>query len=267
VSCARAASRVAQRRQPIGRDAAPNAALARGRIRFEVLGEHAAERGERRLHRGRLGHRPVRPRPTPRPGPLRPVGGLRRRLGGGSPQSISSAAFRLRAPSNVTPAPVSTCRPRDLQRRGRTRQHRPQGAAQQIPRVLDPPRPTRGEESSAPARLPAKPAGRLGQGHRAIEQLPIQVVRDQCARETSPARLRKQRGRRGQIAQHQLPAPVHPRGDHRVASLPGHMLGAPSPWPTAPRERRGAPAADRSPLTRPGRRHRIARRGFARKKT
>jgi hypothetical protein len=54
---------IAQRWEPIGRDPAPNATLARRRIRFQVLGEHAAQRREGGLHGRRLGDRHVRRHP------------------------------------------------------------------------------------------------------------------------------------------------------------------------------------------------------------
>jgi hypothetical protein len=55
--------RIAQRGHPLGRHAPPNAPLAGGRIRFQVLLQHASERRDRRLHGGCVRGRHVQGHP------------------------------------------------------------------------------------------------------------------------------------------------------------------------------------------------------------
>ena len=100
--------RVAQRRHALGGDAAADAALPGGRVRFQVLRQDAAQRAERGLHGRRLRHRHVRRHPRLHAVDLGQQPGERVGLRPGSLQSISKAAFRLVAPSSVTPAPCST---------------------------------------------------------------------------------------------------------------------------------------------------------------
>ena len=134
----------------------------------------------------------------------------------GSPQSMSSAALRLGAPSSVTPAPRSTWS------RGifsvvaahvtTARNARPSRfhVSSTRPRAHQRRRIQRGAQ-----RLPAEAAGLLRQRHRAIEQLLIEVVRDHPLAEFHQRALGERRVRRPQTPQHQLPALVHLRRHHR----------------------------------------------------
>jgi hypothetical protein len=64
----------------------------------------------------------------------------------------------------------------------------------------------------------------LGQRHRAIEQFLIEIVRDHPLAEFHERALGKGRILRPEAPQHQLPAPIHARGHHRLR-IPHLVVG------------------------------------------
>ena len=208
--------RIAQRGQAVGGDAAPDPPLPGGRVGLEVLRQHAPQRRERGLHGRRLGDGTWAATHASTRSTSASNRASASACAAGSPQSISSAALRLGAPSSVTPAPRRTCSRGIFNVVAAHVTTVAQRAAQQIPRIFHAARAhqRRGIQRRA-QRLPAEAAGLFRQRHGAIEQLPIEVVRDHALAKLHQRALRERRVGRAQTPQHQLPALVQARGHHR----------------------------------------------------
>ncbi len=208
--------RVAQRGHAVGGHATPDPPRPRRRVGLQVLRQHAPQRGERGLHRGRLADRHVGGHPR-----LHAVDlgqepgqgvGLRRRI----PPLDVQGGFETRGTQERHAGALEHFVARDPQRGGGARHHGAQRAPQEIPRIFHAARPhQRGRIQRRAQRLPAEAARLFRQRHGTIEQFSIEVVRDHPLAKFHERALRKRGVGRAQTPQHQLPALVHPGGHHR----------------------------------------------------
>jgi hypothetical protein len=162
--------RISEGRHAIGRDATPAAALAGRRVRLQVLGQHAAERGEGGLDGRRIGDRHVGrdPRFHTVDFGYKARQGIRRRCG--IPPVDIQRRFQAGRAQQRDARPGQDLRARDLERRRRARHYGPQRAAEEIPRILDAAATDQWRRiQRGPHGLPPKVAGLLGQHHGAIE--------------------------------------------------------------------------------------------------